>query len=97
VSQHPDCRLLFVVLVPPVQPCCREVSGGRALCEVDSAWTAAARDYGEVLMLHGPHLGLRVPSWRADAAQERRTELASARKDGLVTGGLMQWGRVGAL
>ena len=29
-------------------------------------------------------------------AHRRRTELANARKDGLVTGGLMRWGRLKA-
>jgi hypothetical protein len=66
-----------------------------ALCEVDEAWTEAARKYGEVLVLHGPRLGLRVqPGRTARADHERRAELADARRDGLVTGGLMRWGRV---
>src|ERR1035441_2882631 len=68
-----------------------------ALCQVAPAWTAAAREYAEVLVLHGPHLGLRVPAGRADAAHQRRTEVADARKDGLVTGGLMRWGRTRTL
>jgi hypothetical protein len=62
-----------------------------APCEVDATWTSAARQYGEVLVLHGPQLGLRVPHGTS-AVQRRRTELADARKDGLVTGGLMRWG-----
>ena len=65
-----------------------------ALCEVGPAWTAAAQDYGEVLVLHSPHLGLRVPPGRAGAEYQRRTELANTRKEGLVTGGLMRWGRI---
>lgn len=65
-----------------------------ALCELDPAWTAAAQHYHEVLVLHGPRLGLRVPHDRADAEHQRRTDLATARRKGLVTGGLMQWGQV---
>jgi hypothetical protein len=68
-----------------------------ALCGVDPAWTATAQQYGEVLVLHGPHLGLRVPPGMTDlVAHRRRTELTNARKDGLVTGGLMRWGRLKA-
>jgi hypothetical protein len=65
-----------------------------ALCELDPAWIAAAQHYHEVLVLHGPNLDLRIPPDRADAEHRRRTELATARKDGLVTGGLMRWGQV---
>jgi hypothetical protein len=64
-----------------------------ALCELDPAWTAAAQQHHEVLVLHGPNLGLRFPPDRADAELQSRMELATARKDGLVTGGLMQWGQ----
>lgn len=49
---------------------------------------------GWVLVLHGPRLGLRVPPDQADAENQRATELASARKEDLVTGGLMHWGQV---
>jgi hypothetical protein len=65
-----------------------------ALCDLDPAWIAAARHYGWVLVLHGPQLGLRVPPNLADAEQQRATELDTAQKEGLVTGGLMQWRQV---
>jgi hypothetical protein len=65
-----------------------------ALCKVTPSWTTAARHSGEVLVLHGPSLGLRVPTGKADGEQRRRTERANARKDGLVTGGVMRWGRL---
>ncbi|ETA00170.1 hypothetical protein ThrDRAFT_03911 [Frankia casuarinae] len=64
-----------------------------ALCTLPADWITAARHYGEVLVLHGPHLGLRIPSGDPDAEQRRATELATAREDGLVTGGLILWGR----
>jgi hypothetical protein len=68
-----------------------------ALCQVDKAWTEAAQGSGEVLVLHGPRLGIKVPPARAELMEHhRRTELADARRDGLVTGGLMRWGRVKA-
>lgn len=38
--------------------CAREVVSA---AEFAPAWTAAARHYGSVLVLQGPHLGLRVP------------------------------------
>lgn len=65
-----------------------------ASCELAPAWTAAARHYGSVLVLHGPQLGLRVPADLADAEHVRATELDTAQQEGLVTGGLMQWGQV---
>lgn len=64
-----------------------------ALCELDSAWVAAARRYQWVLVLHGPRLGLRVPGRSADIEGLRAAELASAKRDGLLTGGLMRWAR----
>jgi hypothetical protein len=64
------------------------------LCELDPAWIAAAQQHHEVLVLHGPRLGLCVPSDRSDAEHQRRIELAAARGEGLVTGGLMRWGQV---
>jgi hypothetical protein len=65
-----------------------------ALCEVPPTWIAAARQHQWVLVLHGPNLGLRVPLGRTNAEHLRRIELATARKEGLVTGGLMRWGRI---
>jgi hypothetical protein len=65
-----------------------------ALCDLTAEWTTAARHYSWVLVLHGPELGLRVPADLADAEHERATELNTAHKNGLVTGGLMQWGHV---
>lgn len=64
------------------------------LCTFGPAWIAAAQHYHEVLVLHGPRLGLRVPLDLADAEYQRTTELAAARNEGLVTGGLIQWGQV---
>jgi hypothetical protein len=65
-----------------------------ALCDLAPEWIADAQQYGWVLVLHGPQLGLRVPADRADVDHVRATELGNAHTDGLVTGGLMQWGRV---
>lgn len=65
-----------------------------ALCDLAPASTAAARHYGWVLVLHGPQLGLRVPADLADAEHVRAAELDTAHMNGLVTGGLMQWGQV---
>ncbi|MEU5987608.1 hypothetical protein ABZ806_01385 [Spirillospora sp. NPDC047418] len=65
-----------------------------ALCELAPAWITAAQHYGEVLVVHGPNLGLRIPADHTDAEHQRRTALATARKAGLVTGGLMLWGQV---
>ena len=65
-----------------------------ALCDLDARWIAAAQHYQWVLVLHGPRLGLRIPPNQLDAQRQRTTELATARKEGLVTGGLMQWGQV---
>lgn len=65
-----------------------------ALCEVDPTWLAAVRELGRVLVVHGPSLGLRVPSDHPDAEHERATALATARTQGLVTGGLIRWGRL---
>jgi hypothetical protein len=65
-----------------------------ALCDLDPTWIAAAQHYHWVLVLHGPRLGLRVPPSQAGAEHERTTELATARQEGVVTGGLMQWGQV---
>lgn len=64
-----------------------------ALCDLDPTWIAAAQHYHWVLVLHGPRLGLRVPLDLADAKPQRTTEPATARKEGMVTGGLMQWGQ----
>lgn len=61
-----------------------------ALCDLDQTWIAAAQHYHWVLVLHGP----RIPPSQPDAERQRTTELATARKEGLVTGGLMQWARV---
>jgi hypothetical protein len=49
-----------------------------------------SQHYHWALVLHGP----RLPPSQPDAEHQRTTELATARKDGLVTGGLMQWGGV---
>lgn len=67
-----------------------------ALCDLDPTWIAAAQHHHWVLVLHGPRLGLRVlpDQESADIEHQRSTELAAARKGGLVTGGLMRWGRV---
>jgi hypothetical protein len=65
-----------------------------ALYDLDPTWIAAAQQYHEVLVLHSSRLGLRVPPGHADTEHQRTTELATARKEGLVTGGLMQWGQV---
>jgi len=65
-----------------------------APCDLDQAWVTAAQHYHWVLVFHGPRLGLRVPPTEPDADHQHTTELASARKEGLVTGGLMQWGPV---
>jgi hypothetical protein len=65
-----------------------------ALCKIDPAWISAAQNYGEVLVLHGPRLGLRIPSSQTDFEHRRAAELASARKEDMVTGGLMNWGRI---
>jgi len=67
-----------------------------ALCDLDPIWIAAAQQYHWVLVLHVPRLGLRVPPGQenTDTEHQRTTELATARKEGLVTGGLMQWGQV---
>jgi hypothetical protein len=64
-----------------------------AVCDVDPEWADAARGYGSVLVLHGPQLGLRVPADLADADLVRPAELETAHDNGLVTGGLMQWGQ----
>jgi hypothetical protein len=65
-----------------------------ALCDLDPTWIAAAQHYHWVLVLHSPRLGLGVPPSQDDAEHQRTTELATARKESLVTGGLMQWGQV---
>jgi hypothetical protein len=68
-----------------------------ALCCPDSTWLEAAQHHRGVLVIHGPHLGLRVPPEQegdCGTGQLRTTELATARRDGLVTGGFMRWGRV---
>ena len=62
-----------------------------ALCPLEPAWLAAARHYDRVLVLHGPNLGLTAAP---DRATDPAAELLAAREQGLVTGGLMQWGRV---
>jgi hypothetical protein len=58
-----------------------------ALCDLASGWIAAAEHYHAVLVLHGPQLGLRVPPNVADAEHVRATELDTAQKQDLVTGG----------
>lgn len=63
-----------------------------ALCPLTPDWIAAAGHYGEVLVLHGPHLGLRPPSEHPEAGRGQATDVATARAEGLVTGGLMRWG-----
>lgn len=67
-----------------------------ALCGLDPAWLAAARRFRSVLVLHGPHLGLKVPDDHPDADGERTRELITARQQGLVTGGIISWGEVHA-
>lgn len=49
-----------------------------ALCDFDPAWIAAAQHYHWVLVLHGPRVGLRVPSGQqnTDTLHQRMTELA---------------------
>ena len=64
-----------------------------ALCDLDQAWVTAARHYHWVLVFHGPRLGLRIPPTQPDADHQHTTELATARQEGLVTGGLIQWGQ----
>lgn len=63
-------------------------------CEVPPSWIAAAERTEWVLVLHGPNLGLRVPAGGPEADRQRSSELLEARTQGLVTGGLMRWGRM---
>lgn len=65
-----------------------------APCRVPRKWLTAARRYSWVLVLHGPRLGLKVPSGLPDAAHHRAAEMRAGRTGGLVTGGLMMWGEV---
>lgn len=57
------------------------------------SWMVAAQKWQQVVVLHGPQLGLRVladPNTPDDAA----AHLLEARKNGLVTGGVTRWGQV---
>ena len=72
-------------------------SSSNALCEVDSAWTGRRSGVREVLVLHGPHLGLRIPPGMLDLVEHSsRPTRRTPHKGGLVTGGLMRWGQLKA-
>lgn len=60
----------------------------------DSAWIAAAQQHGHVVVFHGPHLGLRVLADPDATLDDAAAHLLQARKDGLVSGGVMGWGQV---
>lgn len=63
-----------------------------AVCALGPEWLSAAQRCGGALVLHGPRLGLRISRTRPDAEQQRARELAAAKHDGLVTGGIAAWG-----
>lgn len=64
-----------------------------ASCAVASDWVATARDYGGVIVLHGPRLGLHPEHHHLVSEREHAREIAAAKQEGLVTGGIMAWGR----
>jgi hypothetical protein len=66
----------------------------RSAVDVPPAWVSAAASHRYVLVLHGIRLGVRIPPGARPqdyTAEKRRAELIQARRDGLVTGGLVRW------
>lgn len=60
----------------------------------DPAWVGEAQHWQQVVVLHGPRLGLRVLADTTATLDDAAADLLAARKEGLVTGGVMRWGQV---
>lgn len=75
----------------------RDAHGGPWVrCEVllEPRWVSAAVSWGQVLVLYGVRLGVRIPpnqGTRRYGPAERRAELKQARQAGIVAAGFVRW------
>lgn len=63
---------------------------------LDPAWVSTATSLGSVLVLHGPHLGVRTPPGRTEASYTvnvRAKEIKQGRREGLLAGATVTWHR----
>jgi hypothetical protein len=75
---------------------CDATDGPWVRCAValEPRWVSAAVSWGEVLVLYGVRLGVRVPpnqEARRYGLAERRAELKQARQGGIVAAGFVRW------
>jgi hypothetical protein len=60
----------------------------------DPAWVSTATSLGNVLVLHGPRLGIRIPPGRTAASYTidvRAKEIKQGRREGLLAGATVEW------
>jgi hypothetical protein len=75
----------------------RDAHGGpwvRCVVLLEPRWVSAAVGWGQVLVLYGVRLGVRVPPnqvSRRYGPAERRAELKQARQAGIVAAGFVRW------
>jgi len=75
----------------------RDAHGGlwvRCAIRLEPRWVSAAVSWGQVLVLYGVRLGVRVPpnlGNRPYGPAERRAELQQARQAGIVAAGFVRW------
>jgi hypothetical protein len=75
----------------------RDAQGGlwvRCAVMLEPRWVSAAVSWGQVLVLYGVRLGVRVPpkqGSRRYGPAERRAELQQARQAGIVAAGFVRW------
>jgi hypothetical protein len=75
----------------------RDAQGGpwvRCMVLLEPRWVSAAVSWGQVLVLYGVRLGVRVPPTqesRRYGPAERRAELRQARQAGIVAAGFVRW------
>jgi len=75
----------------------RDAHGGpwvRCAVRLEPRWISAAVSWGQVLVLYGVRLGVRVPPNQGNRRYgpvERRAELQQARQAGIVAAGFVRW------
>ena len=75
----------------------RDAHGGRwvrCAAMLEPRWISAAVSRGQVLVLYGVRLGVRVPPNQRNrryGPAERRAELKQARRAGIVAAGFVRW------
>ena len=75
----------------------RDAHGGpwvRCAVRLEPRWISAAVSWGQVLVVYGVRLGVRVPPNQGNrryGSAERRAELQQARRAGIVAAGFVRW------